>query len=410
MSGESRCLIINVLSANRLSFDAVEVWVVGRLRRPAGISNAIGDKHLNKSHRTSVGIACAMVVWLFSGDLLTQKADADDMAVDFAPALALDVTVAVRGERSEAMAKPVILAVLGQTEANRRVAVKSELTGRVTEVLVDRGAYVDAGALLCRIAADSRGAQLREAQAKLKSAEIEYQGGLDLSERGLQSKAAMAKLAAQKEQTVARVDAAAAMLAKTELTAPFAGFIEERPVEVGDLMTPGASCAVVIELEPLLVVGQVAESEVSNVFVGQAVAVAVGAANAELKGTITFVARTPDLQTRSFKIEARIDQPGRAARAGLSATLAVPVRETFAHLVSPAALSLDGNGQLGLKIVSAAKRAVFKPVEIVDESPEGIWVAGLPQSATVITVGHEDVSDGQSVQVDFSELNLLSQN
>jgi multidrug efflux system membrane fusion protein len=351
-----------------------------------------------------------MVVWLFSGDLLTQKADADDMAVDFAPALALDVTVAVRGERSEAMAKPVILAVLGQTEANRRVAVKSELTGRVTEVLVDRGAYVDAGALLCRIAADSRGAQLREAQAKLKSAEIEYQGGLDLSERGLQSKAAMAKLAAQKEQTVARVDAAAAMLAKTELTAPFAGFIEERPVEVGDLMTPGASCAVVIELEPLLVVGQVAESEVSNVFVGQAVAVAVGAANAELMGTITFVARTPDLQTRSFKIEARIDQPGRAARAGLSATLAVPVRETFAHLVSPAALSLDGNGQLGLKIGSAAKRAVFKPVEIVDESPEGIWVAGLPQSATVITVGHEDVSDGQSVQVDFSELNLLSQN
>ena len=60
-----------------------------------------------------------------------------------------------------------------------------------------------------------------EAEAKLKSAEIEYQGGMDLSERGLQSKAALAKLAAQKEQTVARVDAAAAMLAKTELTAPF---------------------------------------------------------------------------------------------------------------------------------------------------------------------------------------------
>ena len=365
---------------------------------------------MNKSQKTSVGIACAMVVWLFSGDLLTQQADADDMAGDFAPELQLDVTVAVRGERSESLAKPVILQVLGQTEANRRVAVKSELTGRVTEVLVDRGAYVDAGALLCRIAADSRGADLREAQASLKSAEIEYQGGLDLSQSGLQSKAALAKLAARKEQSIARVDAAAAMLAKTELTAPFAGFIEERPVEVGDLMTPGASCAVVIELEPLLVVGQVAESEVANVFEGQAVAVAVGSANSELLGTITFVARTPDPQTRSFKIEARIDQPGRAARAGLSATLAVPVRETFAHLVSPASLSLDAAGQLGLKIVSESSRAVFKPVEIVDESPEGVWVAGLPQSATVITVGHEDVSDGQAVQVDFTELTLLSQN
>jgi len=370
----------------------------------------IGDKHVNKSQKTSVGIASAMVVWLFSGDMLTQQADADDMAVDFAPELQLDVTVNVRGERSESLAKPVILQVLGQTEANRRVAVKSELTGRVTDILVDRGAYVEAGALLCRIAADSRGADLREAQASLKSAEIEYQGGLDLSQSGLQSKAALAKLAARKEQTIARVDAAAAMLAKTELTAPFAGFIEERPVEVGDLMTPGASCAVVIELEPLLVVGQVAESEVANVFEGQSVAVSVGSANSELMGTITFVARTPDPQTRSFKIEARIDQPGRAARAGLSATLAVPVRETFAHLVLPASLSLDAAGQLGLKIVSASSRAVFKAVEIVDEGPEGVWVAGLPQRATVITVGHEDVSNGQVVEVDFTELTLLSQN
>ena len=365
---------------------------------------------MNKSQKTSAGIASAMMVWLLSGDMLTQQADADDMAVEFAPELQLDVTVNVRGERSESLAKPVILQVLGQTEANRRVAVKSELTGRVTDILVDRGAYVEAGALLCRIAADSRGADLREAQASLKSAEIEYQGGLDLSQRGLQSKAALAKLAARKEQTIARVDAAGALLAKTELTAPFAGFIEERPVEVGDLMTPGASCAVVIELEPLLVVGQVAESEVANVFEGQSVAVSVGSANSELMGTITFVARTPDPQTRSFKIEARIDQPGRAARAGLSATLAVPVRETFAHLVSPASLSLDAAGQLGLKIVSASSRAVFKAVEIVDEGPEGVWVAGLPQRATVITVGHEDVSDGQVVEVDFTELTLLSQN
>jgi hypothetical protein len=39
-----------------------------------------------------------------------------------------------------------------------------------------------------------------------------------------------------------------------------------------------------------------------------------------------------------------------------------------------------------------------------------VWVAGLPQRATVITVGHEDVSDGQVVEVDFTELTLLSQN
>ena len=351
-----------------------------------------------------------MAVWLFSGDFLSQNADAETVRAEMTPVMNLDTAVSVRGERSEAVPKPVMLDVLGQTKANRRVAVKSELTGRVTEVLVDRGAYVQAGAPLCRIGADSRVAELREAKAKLKSAEIEYQGGLDLSARGLQSKVALAKLAAQREQTLARVDSASANLSKTELSAPFSGYIEDRPVEVGDLVTPGTSCAVVIELEPLLVVGQVAESEVANVFVGQDVGVAVGSASSDLLGKIIFVARTPDPVTRSFKVEARIDQPGRAARAGLSASLSLPIREAWAHLVSPASLSLDVGGQLGLKVANSVGKAEFKIVEIVGEGPEGVWVAGLPQATTVITAGHEDVASGQSVTVDYSGLNLLSQN
>lgn len=348
-----------------------------------------------------------MVVWWFSGDLVSQDAIADSMQAD--STLNAGTETAVRAERSEAVAKPVNLEVMGQTQANRRVDVKSEVTGRVTDVLVERGAYVNAGALLCRIGADSRDAELREAQAMLASADIEYQGGMDLSKRGLQSKAALAKLVAQKEQAIARVDSAAAMLAKTELTAPFAGFVEARPVEVGDLMVPGSSCATIIELEPMLVVGQVSESEVSAVSEGQSVRVTVGSSTAELVGEVTFVARMPDATTRSYKVEARIDRPGAAARAGLSAALKVPVRETWAHLVSPASLSLDPRGQLGLKVVTASETAAFTAIEVVDEGPEGVWVAGLPRYANIITVGHEDVADGQAVRADYTGLTLLSQ-
>ena len=67
-------------------------------------------------------------------------------------------------------------------------------------------------------------------------------------------------------------------------------------------------------------------------------------------------------------------------------------------------------GQLGLKVANSVGKAQFKIVEIVGEGPEGVWVAGLPQATTVITAGHEDVASGQSVTVDYSGLNLLSQN
>ena len=65
--------------------------------------------------------------------------------------------------------------------------------------------------------------------------------------------------------------------------------------------------------------------------------------------------------------------------------------------MSPAFLSLDDAGRVGIKMVDDDERVEFRPVTILDDGPEGVWLGGLPDEITVITVGHEFVQTGQVV-------------
>ena len=349
-----------------------------------------------------MAIVVGMGVWLFSGDFTAETADASETIQTLDGA---NQKVLVQGLQSKASARAVEIEVLGKTEANRQVAVRAELAGAIIEANAERGEFVEAGDALCKIAVDNRDVRVQEAEAAYQSAMIEYQGALDLSASGLQSKVVLAKLKAAAVQAKAALQTARLNLEKTVVRAPFAGYIEDKQVEVGDLVTPGTACASILEISPLLVVGQVSEKEVQFLEEGQRVDVQMGgdvARASKLDGLISFVARTPDPATRSYRVEARLDNPGGSSRAGLTAKLRIPVSEALAHLVSPASLTLNAEGVLGVKTVSESGMVEFVPVSAVAEDSAGLWVTGLPIEATVITVGHQEVIPGQAVDVELA--------
>jgi membrane fusion protein, multidrug efflux system len=74
-----------------------------------------------------------------------------------------------------------------------------------------------------------------------------------------------------------------------------------------------------------------------------------------------------------------------------------------AHLVPLSALTLDDDGRLGVRAAApepdGGARVAFHPVAIVRESPQGAWVAGLPERLEIIVVGQDFVSAGQRVHV-----------
>ena len=304
--------------------------------------------------------AIGMVIWLFSGTLASNKLTADENSVQMADSSEIQL---VRGMKSIADRRQIYLDVRGQTRANRSVQVKSEITGIVEQVPGEKGKRVKAGDLLCQVAIDSRRSDLTEAIANLKSSQLEYDGVQDLNKRGLQSEIILAKAKATLEQSRSGARRAELALGKTRIVAPFDGIVETQPVEVGHLLTTGAICVTLIEIDPILVSGQVAERNIGNIHLGDEVYVEL-ITGKKYVGLVTFIGRSPDATTRTFPIEVTIENPGDSIRAGLTSTMRVPVGIEVAHLISPASLVLDDEGIVGVRIVDDENIVRFKPVQV----------------------------------------------
>ena len=72
--------------------------------------------------------------------------------------------------------------------------------------------------------------------------------------------------------------------------------------------------------------------------------------------------------------------------------------EAMAQKISPALLTLNNAGELGVFIVDDLQTARFVPINIERSETDGVWVSGLPETADVITVGQGYVRDGQPVE------------
>jgi multidrug efflux system membrane fusion protein len=183
-----------------------------------------------------------------------------------------------------------------------------------------------------------------------------------------------------------------------DIRAPFAGVFDKRTAEIGAYLAPGQACGTMIELDPLLVVGDAPETEAAKLRIG-APAEARLVSGQVLHGRLRYVAHDADPQTRTYHLEVAVRNPGAAVRSGLSADLRIAAGQGVAHLVPVSALVLDASGEQGVRYVKPDNRVGFSPVTVLEETATGVWVSGLSGPVKVITVGQSFVADGQKVRV-----------
>ena len=299
-----------------------------------------------------------------------------------------------------------LLKIRGRTQNKRSVNVQSQISGLVKDRFVERGDSVAAGDLLCEITLEDRAALLAEASAAAEQAKIEHEGSLKLSKEGLQSETVIAQTKARLASAVARQKRAQLDIQRLKITAPFAGVIEDIHMEAGQFVTPGSACATLVDLDPMLIMGQVAESELLYVRPGMA-ARAVLSSGAEVAGDVTFVASTAEPGTRTYQLEVKLDNRDRVVPSGITAQIILPVETVTAQKISPALLVLDDEGAMGVRTVNSEAVVEFNKVQIVNDDQDGMWVTGLPDIAQVITVGQQLVVAGEKVEPTHEALHLV---
>jgi multidrug efflux system membrane fusion protein len=261
-----------------------------------------------------------------------------------------------------------------------------------------QGTPVAAGAVLCRLAVDARQASLDMARANLKSKQLQMQASANLAAKGFRSPTQVLADQATLDSASAAVRQAEVALNQVNIRAPFAGVFDHRDAEVGTYLAPGQPCGTMIELNPLLIVGDIPETETSKVRMG-APAIAKLVSGETITGHVRFIARDADPATRTYRVEIIAPNPGSRVRSGLSADLAVSAGIGPAHLTPVSALVLDASGRQGVRYVLADNTVAFAPVTVLEETPQGLWVAGLHGPTRIVTVGQSYISEGQKVRV-----------
>lgn len=285
----------------------------------------------------------------------------------------------------------------GRTQAVRQVEVRAETSGLVISPPYPRGSTVSAGEILCELDPGTRRASLAEAEARLAEAEINYNTATRLSEGGFAAQNRVASADAARRAAMAGVEAAQAELARLAIRAPFDGLLEADTAELGSLLSPGGLCGTVIRLDPMILLGHAAEAQIDRLTVG-AMAGARLSNGREVIGRVSFLARSADPATRTFRVEVTVPNPDLELRDGMSADILVAASAERGHLVPGSALTLDDEGRLGLRLIDEESRTFFAPVSVLRDSPQGIWVSGLPAVADVVVVGQEFVTDGVLVE------------
>ena len=314
------------------------------------------------------------------------------------PAKGANALPSVQAKLTPPTVRPIQVVMRGRTEAARTVVVRSETAGIVAATPTPEGSFVRAGQVLCRLSVDARQASLDQARAMLKSRQLQRKAAADLAAKGYRSETQVLEAQANLDAATAQVRAAEIALKQVEIRAPFAGVFDRRDAEIGAYLSPGQPCGTMIELNPLYVIGDAPETQAADLRVG-APAQAKLVSGQVLNGTIRYVARDADANTRTYRLEAAVANPGNAVRSGLSAELRVGAGTGAAHLIPVSALVLDSSGRQGVRYVGADGKVGFTPVTPLEETPQGLWVSGLSGTVNVITVGQSFVAEGQKVRV-----------
>ena len=186
-------------------------------------------------------------------------------------------------------------------------------------------------------------------------------------------------------------------LNRTEVKAPFDGYIESILKE-GNFIQRGQVCATIIELNPITFVAEVPEILIKDVFEGLRVNIDL-VTGERILTELSFVSKSANPSTRTFRVEAQIDNSSGFVRDGISGTMKILRNPILAHKILPSILMLTDDGLLGVKTVNTENVVEFHQVEIIQDTIDGIWVKGIPQFSNLIVAGQGFVKEGQTVSV-----------
>lgn len=286
----------------------------------------------------------------------------------------------------------------GGIEAMQQIALRPEVDGRVTELLVREGARVDSGMPLVKIDDAELRAQVEQARANRDLA----RQALDRTRQLLTDRAAapadLERAEAQFRVSQASLDLLELRLDRTIVRAPFRGVVGQRRVSIGDYVTSQSQLLMLQTVSPVRAVFNVPERYAADLKLGQEVSFRVAALPARtFTARVDFVDPAITLPARTITVKALAASPDGALQPGMfiEVRLATEVRDA-AVVIPEEAISPTAAGAF-VWVVQDGK-ATRRAVELGVRFPGFVEVRkGVDAGEPVIVGGVDRVFDGAPV-------------
>ena len=293
------------------------------------------------------------------------------------------------------------------TAPDKRTTLATRSAGILGELKVKKGDVVKAGDVVLVLDGAEKQSMVATAEALLDQRQKEIDNAERLVKNGIvpttQIDSARSALASARSQ----LEAAQADLDRLTVVAPFSGIIDQVMVEEGSWLPSGEAAAVLLQLDPVVALGEVSEREIAFVSVGSQADVRLISGDI-VTGEVRHVSLEATSGTRTFPIEVAIANPDNKLPAGMTAEIMIKSEAVSAVKLPRSVVTLDAAGNLGLRILNADNTVGFVPIDLIDDSPAGLVLSGVPQDAKIIIAGQDLVSDGETVNAVPADSSLIT--
>lgn len=299
--------------------------------------------------------------------------------------------------------------VHGNVKADKSADLYAAGGGRVIRVLVQEGDRVRKGDLLIDLDNGAMDQQIVAAKAGFNLAKEVYEKQGRLWEQKIGSEVQYLSAKSQKEQAEASLAALQEQHRMMEVTAPFDGIVDDIMVQVGDMTSPMAPTARVVDPNGASLEADVPESYLQRVKNGDPVKVEFPSLGDTLSATLTNVSRFINPANRTFRVSVRMPSGSDMVRPNLLSLIHVRDLVKDSALVVPSKViqeDVQGNNYVFILENKDGKQLTRKVMvnRLADHKQNtmiGVSDGNAAQliGATLVEEGAKSVGDGQEVKV-----------
>jgi RND family efflux transporter MFP subunit len=303
---------------------------------------------------------------------------------------------------------------VGTLKPNEEVIVSSEVDGIVKNLRVNEGSSVSKGMVLVeinetdyRLEVNRADAALRQAEASLANAKLEYERKATLYKEELVTKqqfddisARMALADGELDRAKASLSLAKEKLSKTKIYSPLGGIVREKRLTKGDYVRNGSQLLWIVQTDPLKLSFTVPEKDMGKLKIGQDVLFKVDTyPDTEFKGRLGTIYPSLEEKTRTLQVEALVPNHDNRLKPGLFAKVTLYTGQARDIVVVPITAVLYEDSRVKV-FIAEGERAKERPVKIGTKYGEYLEIVeGLKKGEMVVVAGQNNLAEGVKMNV-----------